>query len=65
MEKEKKDISMFFESKTRVKNIRRCTSAEDISIMQTLNEKMEAATNEYVAKVEMSHKELVGFSFSR
>ena len=65
MEKEKKDLSMFFETKTRVRNIRPCTSVEDINIMQNLNDKMAAATNEYVAKVEMSHKELVGFRFSR
>lgn len=65
MEKVKKDLSMFFESKSRIRNIRPCTSAEDIRIMQDLNEKMAAATCEYVAKVEMSHKELVGFRFSR
>lgn len=64
MGKEKNELSRFFESKTRIRNIRPCTSAEDIRIMQDMNEKMAAATREYMAKVEMSHKELVGFRFS-
>ena len=65
MNKAENGKDFFFKTINPIKNSRPCIESDDMKIMLNINEAMETANSEYISKVEMSHRAIMGFHFSR